>query len=145
METVLGLKTLPLATQCQVHEHFEPQLLHFVNRKHYSNVILWLINHLPPLRYLFEINEIIMYEMLSKHSRRISYHSLVQDLTNFFCKGTYSKYIQLCRLSVLLCNYSTPPLQFKSSYKQHINQWAQLSKKTLFMKTDSGKYLAHRL
>ena len=61
-------------------------------------------------------------------------HGIRQDSANLICKDPDSKYFGLCNPCVLCCNYSTLPLQHKSSHRQNVNECGWLcSNKTLLL------------
>ena len=54
--------------------------------------------------------------------RSNSLNALVQKLANVFCKRLDCTYFRLCEPYVLCHNFSTLPLNHKSSYKQYRNK-----------------------
>lgn len=57
-----------------------------------------------------------------------------------------SKYLKLCGLYSLCQNFTTLPLQYKSSHKQYVNKRAWLnSNRNLFHNTSNGPDIAHCL
>lgn len=51
---------------------------------------------------------------------------LEQGWSSFFCKKLDIKYFKLCGSYCLCHNYIVLPLQFKSSHRQHVNEWLYL-------------------
>ena len=63
-------------------------------------------------------------------------HKLEKKVSNFFCKGSCSKYVQHCRLCDVCYNHSTLPSWCEKSHRKYVNEWPWLcSNKNVFTKT----------
>ena len=70
-------------------------------------------------------------------SLRSPIYYLAQKSLSFFSKRPDSIYFKLCRQCGLCCNYSTLPVQHKSSQRQCVSGWVWLcANKALLMKTE---------